>query len=50
MRRGRRWVCAVTAIVLGVVIILGVLLPGVFWWMLFAAALIGFGVWLLRCC
>lgn len=50
MRRGRRslWACSVIA--LGVIILLGVILPGEFWWLLFAFALLGFGIWLLRCC
>lgn len=50
MRRGKRCVWAFTAIALGVLILLAVLLPGIFWWMLFAAGLIAFGIWLLRCC
>lgn len=51
MFRGcRRSTCAITAIVLGLLILMGVLLPGVFWWLLLAAGLISLGVWLLRCC
>ena len=50
MRRGRRSVCAFTCIGLGVVILLAVLLPGVFWWLLLAAGLLACGIWLLRCC
>ena len=50
MRRGRRYVWAITAISLGLLILLGVLLPGVFWWLLLAAALLALGIWLLRCC
>ena len=50
MRRGRRCICAFTAIGLGLIILLGVLLPGVFWWLLLAVILLGFGIWLLRCC
>ncbi len=50
MHRGRRCVWAFTAIALGLLILMGVLLPGVFWWLLLAAALIALGIWLLRCC
>ena len=50
MRRGRRCVWAFSAIGLGILIILGVILPGVFWWLLLAGALLTFGIWLLRCC
>lgn len=49
-RQGRRFITAISAIALGVLIVLGILLPDVFWWMLLAAGLIGFGLWLLRCC
>lgn len=50
MRKGRRCVGAVIAISLGLFILMGVLLPGVFWWLLLSGALIGLGIWLLRCC
>lgn len=50
MRRGRRCVWAFTAIALGLLILMGVLLPSVFWWLLLAAALLALGIWLLRCC
>ena len=50
MRRGRRCVGAFSSIALGLLIILGVVLPGVFWWLLLAAALLALGIWLLRCC
>ena len=50
MRRGRHCVLAISAIALGLLIILGVMLPGVFWWLLLAGALIALGIWLIRCC
>ena len=50
MRRGGNFVLAVSAISLGLLIILGVMLPGVFWWLLLAGALISLGVWMIRCC
>lgn len=50
MRRGNRTVWAITSIAMGLLILLGVLLPGIFWWLLLAAGLLGFGIWLLRCC
>lgn len=50
MRRGRRCFCAAVALTLGLVILMGVLLPGVFWWLLLSGALIAVGIWLLRCC
>lgn len=50
MRRNRRFIWAVACIALGLLIILGVLLPGVFWWLLLAAGLLALGIWLLRCC
>ncbi len=50
MYRGRRCVLAMAAIALGLLILMGVLLPGVFWWLLLAVGLLGIGIWLLRCC
>lgn len=50
MRRGRHCFLALSLIVLGLVILMGILLPGVFWWFLLAAALLALGIWLLRCC
>ena len=38
------------AIGIGVVIILSIVLPKSFWWFVLAGALIGGGIWLLRCC
>ena len=38
-RQGRRFITAISAIALGVLIVLGILLPDVFWWMLLAAGL-----------
>jgi hypothetical protein len=43
-------VWAFSSIALGLLILMGVILPGVFWWLLLAAALLAFGIWLLRCC
>ena len=50
MRKGRHGVWGLTAILAGIVIILALILPAAFWWFSLAALLIGFGVWLLRCC
>lgn len=38
------------AICAGVIIILSLVLPKSFWWFALAAALIGGGIWLIRCC
>ena len=48
--RGRRGLWGVTAIVLGLVIILALILPSEFWWFSLAALLIAAGIWILRCC
>lgn len=37
------------ALCAGIVIILALVLPSGFWWFALAAALIVFGVWLIRC-
>lgn len=50
MRWGRRFIFGFAAIGLGVVILLALVLPAGFWWFLCGAALIGFGVWYIRCC
>ncbi len=50
MRGGRRGMWGITAIVLGVIILLSLVLPKEFWWFSLAALLIAAGVWLLRCC
>lgn len=50
MRRGRRCLWGLTAIILGLVILLSLVLPSSFWWFTLAAALIGFGLWYIRCC
>ena len=49
MRRGRRSIWGCVAILVGLVIILSLVLPGEFWWFIFAAALIALGIWALRC-
>ena len=51
MGRGRRrWsLPGLICIALGTAIILGMILPKAFWWFLLGLALIGFGVWLIRC-
>lgn len=36
-------------ILAGALIILGMILPKVFWWFALGVVLIGIGVWLLRC-
>ena len=50
MRRGRRCLWGLVAVILGLVIMLSLILPPQFWWFLAAAALIGFGLWYIRCC
>jgi len=50
MRRGRRCLWGLVAILLGLLILLSLVLPPQFWWFLAAAALIGFGFWYIRCC
>ena len=50
MRWGRRFLWGCTAIGAGVVILLALILPAGFWWFLFGAALIGLGIWYIRCC
>lgn len=50
MHRGRRPFLALAAIGIGLVIVLYLLLPSQVWWFLFAAGLIAFGLWMLRCC
>ena len=50
MRRGRHCLLGMLAIVLGLIILLSLVLPSSFWWFALAAALIGFGLWFLRCC
>ena len=50
MHRGRRCLWGLVAIILGLVIMLSLVLPPQFWWFLAAAALIGFGLWYIRCC
>lgn len=50
---GRGWLCGnligFVFIAMGVMIILGMILPKVFWWFLLGLLLIAIGVWLLRC-
>ena len=50
MRGGRRLLWGLTAIALGVVILLALVLPSDFWWFALAALLIAAGIWTLRCC
>lgn len=50
MRRGRRCLWGLAAIILGLVILLALVLPSSFWWFALAAGLIGYGVWYLHCC
>ena len=49
MRKGHRGIWGCVAIVAGLVIIFSLVLPGEFWWFIFAAALIGLGIWVMRC-
>ena len=50
MRRNGLNTWGMIAICAGLVIILSIVLPKSFWWFVLAAALIGGGVWLIRCC
>ena len=50
MRRGRRCLWGLAAIILGLAILLALVLPSSFWWFALAAGLIGYGVWYLHCC
>lgn len=50
MRRGRRCLWGMAAVIAGLVILLYLLLPARFWWFALAAGLIGFGLWVMRCC
>jgi len=50
MRRGRRCLWGLVAIILGVMILLALVLPSGFWWFLAAAVLIGGGLWQIHCC
>jgi NO-binding membrane sensor protein with MHYT domain len=34
----------------GLFILLALVLPSDFWWFFLAAVLIGFGIWVMRCC
>lgn len=49
MRKGHRGLCGCVAIAAGLVIIFSLVLPGEFWWFIFAAVLIALGIWALRC-
>ena len=44
----RRGAVGCGTVIAGVAIILALILPGEVWWFLLAAALIGFGIWLIR--
>lgn len=48
-RRRRTNLIGLVCVLAGCTIILGMLLPKAFWWFLLGAALIGAGVWLMRC-
>lgn len=49
MRRGHRSIIGCIAISAGILIIMSIVLPGEFWWFVLAAALIGGGIWFIRC-
>ena len=49
MRRRGNCIWALAAIGLGLLILLAIILPAEFWWLMLAAALIGAGIWMLRC-
>ena len=48
-RRRRSNLLGLVCILAGLTIILGMILPKAFWWFLLGTALVGAGVWLLRC-
>ena len=48
MRRGRRCLWGLCAILLGLLILLALVLPPEFWWFALAAGLIGYGLWTVR--
>jgi len=50
MRRWRRCLWGLVAVILGLVIMLSLVLPPQVWWFLAAAVLIGAGLWVMRCC
>ncbi len=50
MRRGRRCLWGLIAVLSGLIIILSLVLPSSFWWFALAVGLIGFGFWTMRCC
>ena len=50
MRRNGFHLGGLIAISAGLIIILSLVLPKSVWWFILAAALIGGGFWLLRCC
>ena len=50
MRRGRRRLWGLVAIMMGLLILLSLVLPPSFWWFTLAVGLIGFGLWYIRCC
>ena len=50
MRRNGFNLWGMISICAGLVIILSLVLPNSFWWFVLAAALIGGGIWLIRCC
>lgn len=49
MRRGRGPFAGQCAVIVGVIILLGLLLPQWLWWVVCAAVLIWGGIWLMRC-
>ena len=50
MRRGRSCILGLVSILAGLIIILSLVLPSAFWWLVLAVVLIGFGIWYIRCC
>ena len=50
LRGGQRILWGITAIALGLIIVLALVLPSDFWWFALAALLIAAGIWTLRCC
>jgi len=50
VNNGRKRAIGCCAVGTGAVIILSIVLPGEFWWFVLAGALIGVGIWFIRCC
>lgn len=49
MRRGRGSCVGWIAVIIGTLILLSLILPQWFWWLVCAGALVWGGIWLLKC-